>query len=47
MGMICLWNVLVGNNWNEVADGFVAVTNQSAWLYFITYYVVCNMCVFG
>jgi hypothetical protein len=47
MGIVTLWTVLIGNNWNTTAGGFVTVTSEWAWFYFIAYYTTVTLIVFN
>ena len=46
-GFLTLFQLLVANNWNVFADGFVAVSGPSARWFFVVYYVFSKIMVFN
>ena len=46
-GLLTLFQLLVANNWNVFADGFVAVSRPSARWFFVVYYIFSKIMVFN
>lgn len=44
-GLVTLFCLMVVNNWFVVADGFLRVTNKSASIFFVSFFVITNLVV--